>query len=226
MCMSVQESSMECWSVVACFRVWGTEYSSACMGHFEAGHHYHHYIHHSLASGQSPAHQQKIGLKIYWVCPKEAGQVVWYSHLFNNFPQFVVIHTVKGFGKLNKAEVDVFLELSCFFDDPIDVGNFISGSFGFYKSSLNICKFMVHELLKPGLEKFEHYFDSVWDECNCAVVWAFFGIAFLWDWNENWSFPVLATAELSKFAGILSSALSQHHLLGFGIAQLEFHHLH
>ena len=123
MCMSVQESSMECWSVVACFRVWGTEYSSACMGHFEAGHHYHHYIHHSLASGQSPAHQQKIGIKIYWVCPKEAGQVVWYSHLFNNFPQFVVIHTVKGFGKLNIAEVDVFLELSCFFDNPVVVGN-------------------------------------------------------------------------------------------------------
>ena len=100
------------------------------------------------------------------MCPKEAGQVVWYSHLFNNFPQFVVIHTVKGFGKLNKAEVDVFLELSCFFDDPIDVGNFISGSSGFYKSSLNICKFMVHVLLKPGLENFECYFANV----NSVVV--------------------------------------------------------
>ena len=98
----------------------------------------------------------------------EAGQVVWYSHLFQNFPQFVVIHTVKGFGIVNKA--DVFLELSCFFDDPTDVGNLISRSSAFSKSSLNICKFTVHLLLKPGLETFEHYFASVWDECNCAVV--------------------------------------------------------
>ena len=118
---------------------------------------------------------------------QEAGQVVWYSHLFQNFPQFIVIHTVKGFGIVNKAEIDVFLELSCFFDDPADVGNFISGSSAFSKTSLNIWKFMVHLLLKPGLENFEHYFTSMWDECNCAVVWAFCGIAFLWDWNENWS---------------------------------------
>ena len=122
---------------------------------------------------------------------QEAGQVVWYSHLFQNFPQFIVIHTVKGFGIVNKAEIDVFLELSCFFDDPADVGNLISGSSAFSKTSLNIWKFTVHVLLKPGLENFEHYFTSVWDECNCAVVWAFFGIAFLWDWNENWPFPVL-----------------------------------
>ena len=99
---------------------------------------------------------------------QEAGQVVCYSHLFQNFPQFVVIHTVKGIDIVNKAEVDVFLELSCFFDDPVDVGNLISGSSAF----------------SP------------------------------------------ATAEFSKFAGILSVALSQHHLLGFEIAQLEFHHLH
>ena len=104
--------------------------------------------------------------------------------------QFVVIHTVKSFGIVNKAE-DVFLEHSCFFDDPMDVGNLISGSSAFSKSSVNIWKFMVHVLLKPGLENFEHYFTSVWDECNCAIVWAFFGIAFLWDWNENWPFPVL-----------------------------------
>ena len=122
---------------------------------------------------------------------QEAGQVVWYSHLFQNFPQFVVIHTVKGFGTVNKAEVDAFLELSCFFDDPRDVGNLISGSSAFSKTSLNIWKFIVHILLKPGLEDFEHYFVSVWDECNCAVVWTSFGIAFLWDWNENWSFSVL-----------------------------------
>ena len=122
---------------------------------------------------------------------QEAGQVVWYSHFFQNFPQFIVIHTVKGFGIVNKAERDVFLELSCFFDDPVDVGNLISGSSAFSKTSLNIWKFTVHVLLKPDLENFEDYFTSVWDECNCAVVWSFFVIAFLWDWNENWSFPVL-----------------------------------
>ena len=124
---------------------------------------------------------------------QEAGKVVWYSHLLN-FSQFVVIHTVKGFGIVNKAEVDVFLKFSCFFNDPIDVGNLISGSSTFSKSSLNIWKFSVHILLKPGLENVERYFASVWDfadECSCAVIWSFFGIASLWDWNENLSFPVL-----------------------------------
>ena len=87
--------------------------------------------------------------------------MVWYSHLFQNVPQLIVIHTVKGFGIVNKAEVDVFLELSYFFDDPADVGNLMSGSSAFSKSSLNIWKFMVHVLLKPGLEKFEHYFTSM-----------------------------------------------------------------
>ena len=106
--------------------------------------------------------------------------MVWYSHLFQNFPQFIVIHTVKGFGTVNKAEADVFLELSCFFNDPVDVGNLISGPSAFSKSSLNIWKFMVHVLLKLGLENFQHYFASVRDECNCAIVWEFFGIAFLW----------------------------------------------
>ena len=118
-------------------------------------------------------------------------QVVWYSHLLKNFPQFVVIHTVKGFGIVDKAEVDIFLELSCFFDDPMDIGNLISGSSAFSKTSLNIWKFSVHELLKPGLDNFECYFVSMWDECHCAVVWAFFGIAFLRDWNENWPFQFL-----------------------------------
>ena len=87
--------------------------------------------------------------------------MVWYSHLLKNFPQFVVIHTVKGFGIVNKAEVDVFLEFSCFFDDPEDVGNLNSGSSAFSKSSLNIWKFTVHVLLKPGLENFEHCFASM-----------------------------------------------------------------
>ena len=81
--------------------------------------------------------------------------MIWYSHLFQNFPQFVVIHTVKGFGIVNKAEVDVFLELSCFFDDPMDIGNLISGFSAFSKSSLNIWKFMVHIVLKPGLKSFQ-----------------------------------------------------------------------
>ena len=103
----------------------------------------------------------------------------------------MVIHAVKGFGIVNKAEVDIFLELSCIFDDPADFGNFISGYFAFSKFSLNIWQFTVHILLKPGLENFEHYSTSVWDECDCAVVWAFFGIAFLWDWNENWPFLFL-----------------------------------
>ena len=87
--------------------------------------------------------------------------MVWYSHLWKNFPQFVVIHIVKGFSVVNEAEVDVFLELSCFFDDPRDVGNLFSGSSAFSKSSLNIWKFTVHILLKPGVENFEHYFASM-----------------------------------------------------------------
>ena len=122
---------------------------------------------------------------------QEAGQVVWYSHLLQNFPEFIVIHTVEGFGIVNKAEIDVFLKLSCFFNDPADIGNLISGSSAFSKTCLIIWKFSFHILLKPGLKNFEHYFTSVWDEHNCAVVWAFFGISFLWDCNENWPFPVL-----------------------------------
>ena len=111
--------------------------------------------------------------------------MIWYSHLFKNFSQFIVIYTVKGFGEINKAEADVFQEFSCFFYDPTDVGNLISGSSAFSKSSLNIWNFMVHVLLKPGLENFEYYFAKVLDECTCAVVSTFFGIAFLWDWNET-----------------------------------------
>ena len=119
-------------------------------------------------------------------------QVSWSGiPISQNFPQFIVIHTVKGFGIVNKAEIDIFLELSSFFHDPADIGKLIFGSSVFFKTSLNIWKFTVHVLLKPGLENFEQYFTSVWDECNCAVVWTFFGIAFLRDWNENWPFPVL-----------------------------------
>ena len=144
---------------------------------------------------------------------QEAGQVVWYSHLLQNFPQFVVIHTVKGFGIVNKAEIDVFLELSCFFNGPVDVGNFFSGSSAFPKSSLNIWKFTVHILLKRGLENFEHYFSSVWDECNCMVVWALLGIAFLWDWNENGSFPIWWS--LLSFPNLLAYWVQHFHSIMF-----------
>ena len=119
---------------------------------------------------------------------QEAGKVVWYSHLCQNCPQFVVIHTVKGFGIINKAEVDAFLELSCFFDDSTDVGNLVSGSSAFSKSSLNIWKFSVQ--LKPRLENFEHYLLA----CEMSAIVRslnIFGIAFLWDWNENLPFPGL-----------------------------------
>ena len=142
-----------------------------------------------------------------------AGQMEWYSHLFQNFPQFLVIHTVKGFGIVNKAEIDVSLELSCFFHGPADASNLISGFSAFSKTSLNIWKFTVHVLLKPGLENFEHYFTSVWDECNCAGVWAFFGIAFLWDRNENWPFPVLWP--LLSFQSLLAYWVQHFHSIIF-----------
>ena len=122
---------------------------------------------------------------------QEAGQIVWYSHFFQNFPQFVVIHTIKGFGIVNKAEVDVFLEVSCFVDDPMDAANLISLSSAFSKSSLNIWKFKVHVLLKPDLGEF-------WALHCCFVRWVQLcgGLNILWhcvfwDWNENWPFPVL-----------------------------------
>ena len=116
---------------------------------------------------------------------QEAGRVVCYSHLFKNFSQFVVIHTVKGFSLGNEAEVDIFLKFSCFFYDPMDVADFISGSSAFSKSSLYIWKFSFHILLKPSLKDFEQYLASMWNECNCVVVWTFFSTAFLWDWDEN-----------------------------------------
>ena len=108
---------------------------------------------------------------------QETGKVVWYCHLFKNFPQFVVIHTVKGFSGVNEA--DVFLEFPCFLYDPADVGNLISGSSAFSKSSLYIWKFLVHVLLKPSLKDLEYYLVSMWHECSCAVIWTFFGIALL-----------------------------------------------
>ena len=129
--------------------------------------------------------------------------------------EFFTVHCDphKGFGVVNKAEIDVFLELSCFFDDLADVGNLISGSSAFPKSSLNIWKFMVHVLLKPELENFEHYFTSMWDECKCVVVWAFFCIAFLRDWNENGPFPVLWS--LLSFPNLLAYWVQHFHSIIF-----------
>ena len=144
---------------------------------------------------------------------QEAGQVVWYSLLFQNFPHFVVIHTVKGFGIVNKAEVDVFLQISCFFDDPMDVDNLTSDSSAFPKTSLNIWKFSVHILLKPDLENFEHYFASLWDEYNCVVVWTFFIIAFLWGWNENW--PLSFLWPLLSFPNLLAYWVQHFHSIIF-----------
>ena len=155
---------------------------------------------------------------------QEAGQVVWYSHLLNNFPQFVVIHTFKGIGIVNKAEVDVFLELSCFFSDPIDVGNLISGSSAFSKSSLNIwssqftyCWSLPQRILSITLLVCEMS-AIVW-QFEHSLALPFFGIGMKTDlWPLDW--------KSSKFSGILNIALWQHDLLGFEIAQLEFYHLH
>ena len=117
-----------------------------------------------------------------------------------------------------------FLELSCFFHDPTDVGYLISGSSALSKTSLNIRKFTVHLLLKPGLENFEHYFTSMWDECNCVVVWALFGIAFLWDWNENWPFPVLWP--LLSFPNLLAYCVQHFHSIIFqDLKQLNWNSL-
>ena len=109
----------------------------------------------------------------------------------------------------------MFLEFSCFFDDPGNVGNLISGSSAFSKPSLKIWKFMVHVLLKPGLENFEHYFTHEWDECSCVVVWVHFGIAFLWDRNENWPFPVLWP--LLSFPNLLAYWVQHFHSIIFRI---------
>ena len=143
---------------------------------------------------------------------QEAGKVIWYSHLFQNFSQFVVIHTVKGFGIVSKAEIDFSGTLLLFWWSN-RCWQFDLWFLCLFKIQLDICKFTVHVLLKPGLENFEHYFASVWDECNCAVVWAFFGIAFLWGWNENWPFPVLWP--LLSFPDLLAYWVQHFHSIIF-----------
>ena len=130
----------------------------------------------------------------WWCHPNISSSVIPFSFCLQSFPvsmSFPMSQLFTSGSTVNEAEVDIFLEHSCFFYDPADVGSLISGSSAFSKSSLNIWKFTVHVLLKPGLENFEHYFASVWNECNCAIVWTSFGIAFLQDWNENWPFLVL-----------------------------------
>ena len=151
---------------------------------------------------------------------QEAGQVVWYAHLLQNFPQFLVIHTVKGFGIVNKAEIDVFLELSCFFHDPADVGNWISHPSAFSKTSLNIWKFTVHVLLKPGLENFEYYFTSVWDgNIDCSTFTApSFRI-----WNSSTGIP---SPPLALFVVMLPKVLPANlgnSAVATGLEKVSFH---
>ena len=158
---------------------------------------------------------------------QKAGQVTWYSHPFKNFPPFVVIHTVKGFGIVNKAEIDVFLELSCFFHDPVDVVSLISGSSAFSKTSL-------YSLYIHGSYIAETWLGEFWALlCQCvrwvqlcgslSILWHLLSLGL--EWKVTFFSP-LATAEFSKFAGILSAALSLHHPSEFEGAQLEFQCLH
>ena len=121
---------------------------------------------------------------------QETGNIAWYSHFFENIPQFVVIHIVRGFNIVNEAEIDEFMEFLCFICCPTNVGNLISRSSTFSKPSLYIWKFLFHVLLKPTFKDFEHCLDNMWNEHNCMVVWTLLDIALLWYWNENWIVPV------------------------------------
>ena len=143
---------------------------------------------------------------------QDAGQVVWYSHLLKNFPVCCDSHRLR-LSVVNKAEVDVFLELSCFFNDPTDFGNLISGSSAFSKSNWNLWKFSRYTLLKPGLENFECYFANEWDKCNLCSSLALFGIAFPWNWKENWPFPVLWP--LLSFPNLLTYWVQYFHSIIF-----------
>ena len=144
---------------------------------------------------------------------QEAGKVVWYFQLLKNFPLFVLIHTVKGFSIVNEAEVGVFLEFPCFLCDPTNAGNLISGSSAFSKPSLYIWKVSVHILLKPNLKDFEHNLANMWNERNCTIVWIFFSITLLWDWFENWQFPVLWP--LLSFPNLLAYWVKHFHSIIF-----------
>ena len=157
---------------------------------------------------------------------QEAGKMVWYFHLFRNFSQFVMIHTARGFCVVNETEVDVLPEFSCFFYDPMDVGNLISGSSVFSKSSLNIWKFMVHILLKPNLENFEHYLQiyemsAIVQQFEHSLALPFFGIGVKTD-----LFQFCGHCWVFQLCWHIDCRTLQHHLLGFEIAQREFHDLH
>ena len=155
---------------------------------------------------------------------QETGEVVWYSHLFKNFPQLVVIHTVKGFSIVSEAEVDVVLALPCLFHDRMNVGILIFGSSASSKPSLYIWNFSVHLLLKPNLKDFEHNLPSMWNKCNCIVVWPFFSIALLWGMKTPlfqscghcWVFQICWHIECSTLTAssfrIWNSSLKLHHL--------------
>ena len=156
---------------------------------------------------------------------QDAGKVAWYSHLLKNFPQFVVIHTVKGFSVVNEAEVDVFLEFLCFFYDPTAVGNLISSSSALSKSILNMWEFLVHILLKPSLKGFKHDLASMWDECNALVVWAFFALPFFeigmnWPFDSCghcWVFQICWHIECNTFtASSLGFEITLHYMLSGG----------
>ena len=138
---------------------------------------------------------------------QKAGKVIWYPLLLKKFPQLVVIHRVKVFSMVNEAEVGVFLEFLCSLYVPTNVDNLIFGSSAFSKSRLYIWKFLVHVLLKSNLKDFEQKPASLWNACNCMVVWSFFGVFLLWDWNKNWPFPVLWP--LLSFPNLLA-CLVQH----------------
>ena len=144
--------------------------------------------------------------------PQEAGQVVWYSHIFQNFLQFVVIHTVKSFSVVSEVEVGFFsffffffLAFPCFIYDSMEDSNLISGSLAFSKFNLYIWKFSIHVPLKPNLNNFECKLESMWNECSWTIVGTFFCIAFLWDWNKNWPFsflwPLLSFPNLLTYWG-------------------------
>ena len=144
---------------------------------------------------------------------QEAGQVVWYSHLIQNFPQFIVIHTVKGFSIFNETEIEFFFLIPLIFLWYSICWQFDLWFLCLFYIQLNIWNFLTYILLKPSLKDFEHYLDSMWNECNCAVVWTLFGTAFLWDWNENWPCPVLWP--LLSFPNLLAYWVQHFHSIIF-----------
>ena len=157
---------------------------------------------------------------------QEAGKVAWYSHSWRIFHNLLWFTQSKALASSAKQKYMISSNYLVFFYDPMDVDNLISGPSPFSKCSLNIWKFLVHGLLKPSLENFEHYFTSVWDDCNCVVVWAFFGIAFLRDWNENWPFPVLWPLLCFPKCWRIEWSISTASYFRIWNNSLEFHHFH